>query len=157
MAKLKAGDRIPAFTVPDQDGNPVSSDSLKGRRIILYFYPKDNTPGCTLEACSLRDGREDLRRMGFDVIGISPDTTVSHRKFADKHSLDFTLLSDTDHHLAEAFGVWGEKKFMGRTTTGVLRTTFIIDRDGMIEKIFDKVRTKDHWQQIAEWEAARNK
>ena len=118
--------------------------------MILYFYPKDNTPGCTAEACSLRDGRDTLRRMGFEVVGVSPDSEKSHQGFIAKQGLNFTLLADTDKKIAEAYGVWGEKKFMGRTFMGILRTTFVIDEQGVIEKIFDKVRTKDHFEQIVE-------
>ena len=150
MENLKRGDKAPFFSAPDQDGNVVSLDSLRGRKVILYFYPKDNTPGCTAEACSLRDGRDELAEMGFTVIGVSPDSVVSHDKFRAKHSLNFTLLSDSDKAVANAYVVWGEKKFMGKTVTGVRRTTFVIDENGIIEKIFDKVDTKNHWQQIAD-------
>lgn len=150
MAILKAGDRVPQFEVYDQDGNMVTSDSLRGRKVILYFYPKDNTSGCTLEAQNLRDGRKVLADMGFDIIGVSPDSQKSHQGFICKHSLNFRLLADTDKTLAKAFGVWAEKKLYGRTYMGILRTTFVIDADGVIEKVFEKVDTKNHWQQIAE-------
>lgn len=150
MAMLKVGDKIPQFEVLDQDGNTVTSSSLLGKRTILYFYPKDNTSGCTLEAQSLRDGRRELSEMGFDIIGVSPDSQKSHKGFICKHSLNFPLLADTEKTVAQAFGVWAEKKMYGRTYMGILRTTFIIDPDGVIEKVFEKVDTKNHWKQIAE-------
>lgn len=150
MAMLKVGDKIPQFEVLDQDGNTVTSSSLSGKRTILYFYPKDNTSGCTLEAQSLRDGRRELSEMGFDIIGVSPDSQKSHKGFICKHSLNFPLLADTEKTVAQAFGVWAEKKMYGRTYMGILRTTFIIGPDGVIEKVFEKVDTKNHWKQIAE-------
>lgn len=150
MTRLKAGDPAPAFEGKDQDGNMRRLADYSGKKLILYFYPKDNTPGCTAEACSLRDGRDELRRLGFEVVGVSPDSEKSHRGFIEKQGLNFTLLSDPDKKIANAYGVWGEKKFMGRTGMGILRTTFVIDGQGVIEKVFDKVRTKDHFEQIAE-------
>lgn len=150
MAKLSIGDAVPEFVSTTQDGAPFTSANLKGRRTVLYFYPKDNTSGCTLEAQSLRDGREQLASMGFDIVGVSPDSEKSHRNFCDKHSLGFTLLADTDHSVCEAFGVWAEKSMYGRKYMGVLRTTFVIDENGLVEKIFDKVDTKNHYRQIAE-------
>ena len=150
MTQLKIGDKAPLFTGTDQDGKSISLSDFRGRKVILYFYPKDNTPGCTAEACSLRDGQAELQRMGFEVIGVSPDSVKSHQGFIAKQGLNFTLLADTDKKIAEAYGVWGEKKFMGRTFMGILRTTFVIDEQGVIEKIFDKVRTKDHFEQIVE-------
>lgn len=149
MTRPAAGDQAPDFEALSQSGEKVSLSGLKGRKVILYFYPRDNTPGCTLEAKSLRDGREELRKMGFEIIGVSPDSVRSHCGFAEKHSLGFVLLSDPDKKIAEAYGAWGEKKFMGRTVTGILRTTFIIDEAGRIERVIDKVDTKNHWQQIA--------
>ena len=150
MAKLSIGDAVPEFVSTTQDGAPFTSANLKGRRTVLYFYPKDNTSGCTLEAKSLRDGREQLASMGFDIVGVSPDSEKSHRNFCDKHSLGFTLLADTDHSVCEAFGVWAEKSMYGRKYMGVLRTTFVIDENGLVEKLFDKVDTKNHYRQIAE-------
>lgn len=148
MAKLSAGDTVPEFAATTQDGTPFTSADLKGRRTILYFYPKDNTSGCTLEAKSLRDGREELARMGFQIVGVSPDSEKSHRNFCAKHDLNFTLLADTDHSVCEAFGVWAEKSMYGRKYMGVLRTTFIIDEDLKIEKVFEKVETAKHYEQI---------
>lgn len=148
MGDLRVGDIAPQFSAPDQNGATVTLDSFAGRKVILYFYPKDNTPGCTAEACSLRDGRDELAAMGFAIVGVSPDSVKSHLNFQEKHGLNFTLLSDPDKAIAKAYGVWGEKKFMGRTVTGIIRTTFVIGEDGRIEKIFDKVRTKDHFEQI---------
>ena len=150
MTQLKIGDKAPLFTGTDQDGKSISLSDFRGRKVILYFYPKDNTPGCTAEACSLRDGRTELQRMGFEVIGVSPDSVKSHQGFIAKHGLNFPLIADADKSIAAAYGVWGEKKFMGRTYMGILRTTFVIGPDGTIEKIFDKVNTKDHFTQIVE-------
>lgn len=148
MAKLAVGDWAPDFKSTDQDGNTVLSSDLKGHRTILYFYPKDLTSGCTLEAQSLRDGKAELVKMGFRIIGVSPDSEKSHRNFCDKHELNFTLLADTDHSVCEAFGVWAEKSMYGRKYMGVVRTTFVIDAEGRIEKIFEKVDTKNHYLQI---------
>lgn len=147
---LKIGDKAPAFEAPDQNGETRRLSDYAGKKLILYFYPKDNTPGCTAEACSLRDGRAVLQERGFEVVGVSPDTVQSHQRFIEKKELNFTLLSDPEHRVAEAYGVWGEKKFMGRVSMGILRTTFVIGTDGVIEKVFEKVRTADHFQQILE-------
>ena len=146
--QLKIGDAAPAFSAEDQNGNAVTSGDFPGKKIILYFYPKDNTSGCTAEACSLRDGYPQLVRQNFVVLGVSPDGGASHRRFIDRNSLPFTLLADNDHKIAEAYGVWGEKKMYGRSYMGMLRTTFVIDAAGKIEKIFAKVDTKDHFNQI---------
>ena len=150
MEALKVGDVAPGFTAKDQNDNEISLSDYAGRRVILYFYPKDNTPGCTAEACSLRDGKSELEKMGFTIIGVSPDSGKSHRNFIEKHSLNFTLLADGDHTVAEAYGAWGLKKFMGREYMGIMRRTFVIDGQGRIEKIFDKVDTKRHFEQIAD-------
>ena len=147
---LNIGDKAPAFKGVDQNGKEISSESLTGKKIILYFYPKDNTPGCTAEACSLRDGYTELKKRGFEIVGVSPDSEESHRKFSGKNNLRFPLIADTDKSIAQAYGVWGLKKFMGREYMGILRTTFIIDGNGMIEKIFTKVNTKNHFEQIAD-------
>ena len=151
MGKLKIGDKAPAFEVFTQNGDTVTLDSLRGRRAILYFYPKDNTSGCTLEAKSMRDGKAALAEAGYEIYGISPDSQRSHQNFCAKHELNFTLLSDTEKRMAEAFGVWVEKKMYGRSYMGIQRTTFIVDEQGVIEHIFEKVDTKNHYQQILDW------
>ncbi|WP_290541149.1 thioredoxin-dependent thiol peroxidase [Alistipes sp.] len=148
MTQLQVGEMAPDFKSTTQDGEPLTLADLKGQRTILYFYPKDNTSGCTLEAQSLRDGKAELERMDFRIIGVSPDSEKSHRNFCDKHALNFTLLSDSDHSMCEAYGVWAEKSMYGRKYMGVLRTTFVIDAEGRIEKIFTKVDTKNHYRQI---------
>ena len=148
MTQLQAGDMAPDFKSTTQDGAALTLADLKGQRTILYFYPKDNTSGCTLEAKSLRDGRAELPRMGFRIIGVSPDSEKSHRNFCAKHDLNFTLLADTDHSVCEAYGVWAEKSMYGRKYMGVLRTTFVIDAEGRIEKVFTKVDTANHYRQI---------
>ena len=148
MSKLAVGDPAPDFRSTTQDGLPLTLADLRGQRTILYFYPKDNTSGCTLEARSLSAGQAELERMGFRIIGVSPDSATSHCGFREKEGLRFTLLADTDKQVCEAFGVWVEKSMYGRTYMGVKRTTFVIDADGRIEKIFDKVDTRNHYEQI---------
>ena len=148
MATLKIGDKAPEIQANDQHGKPVSLKEYAGKQVILYFYPKDDTPGCTAEACNLRDNYDDLLKQGFDVIGVSPDEEKKHLKFIEKYQLPFRLVADTDKKVAEAYGVWGLKKFMGKEYMGVNRTTFIIDVDGKIGKIIDKVETKNHTAQI---------
>lgn len=151
MGKLKIGDKAPTFEVFTQNGDIVTLDSLRGKRTILYFYPKDNTSGCTLEAKSMRDGKAALAEAGYEIYGISPDSQRSHQNFCAKHELNFTLLSDTEKTMAEAFGVWVKKKMYGRSYMGIQRTTFIVDEQGRIEHIFEKVDTKNHYQQILDW------
>lgn len=148
MAELKIGDMAPDFSGTTQDGATISLSELKGTRTVLYFYPKDNTSGCTLEAKSLRDGKEELARRGFRIIGVSPDSERSHQNFCSKHDLNFTLLADTDHSICEAFGVWAEKSMYGRKYMGVKRTTFLLNEEGRITHIFDKVKTATHFEQI---------
>ena len=148
MAKLNVGDMAPDFTGLTQEGNSLSLSDLKGSRIVLYFYPKDNTSGCTLEAKSLRDGTAGLAERGYRIIGVSPDSERSHQNFCAKHDLNFTLLADTDHSICEAFGVWAEKSMYGRKYMGVVRTTFLLDEEGRITHIFNKVKTAEHYQQI---------
>ena len=148
MAKLNVGDMAPDFTGLTQDGNSLSLSDLKGSRTVLYFYPKDNTSGCTLEAKSLRDGKAELAARGYRIIGVSPDSERSHQNFCAKHDLNFTLLADTDHSICEAFGVWAEKSMYGRKYMGVVRTTFLLDEEGRITHIFNKVKTAEHYQQI---------
>lgn len=139
---------MPDFEVVDQDGNKVSSKDLTGKRTIIYFYPKDNTSGCTAEACNLRDNHAALVARGYNVIGVSKDSAASHRKFADKYDLPFTLLSDTSTQMLQAFGAWGEKKMYGKTVMGTIRRTFIFDENGVLERIIEKVDTKNHASQI---------
>lgn len=148
MAEIKLGDMAPEFTSTTQDGTSISLSDLKGSRTVLYFYPKDNTSGCTLEAKSLRDGKEELSRRGYRIIGVSPDNERSHQNFCSKHELNFTLIADTDHSVCEAFGVWAEKSMYGRKYMGVKRTTFLLDEEGRITHIFDKVKTATHFEQI---------
>lgn len=150
MSHLKPGDKAPEFAGVDQDGAPVSLKDHAGRKLVLYFYPKDDTPGCTAEACSLRDGHDALQRAGYAVLGVSPDKPAKHRKFIDKYALPFRLLADEDHAVAEAYGAWGRKKFMGREYDGILRSTFLIDEKGIIERVITDVRTKDHAAQVLE-------
>jgi thioredoxin-dependent peroxiredoxin len=148
MTKLSIGDRAPDFSVNNQNGEIVSLKSLKGRKVVLYFYPKDNTPGCTVQACNLRDNYQDLLDAGYAVFGISPDTEKKHQNFIAKFDLPFDLLADTEKEMLEAYGVWGEKKMYGRTYMGVFRTTFVLDENGVIVEIISKVKTKDHSAQI---------
>ena len=152
MTHLKIGDKAPEINAVDQDGNTVSLSNYKGKKVVLYFYPKDNTPGCTVESCNLRDNYDDLISKGFDVIGVSADSEQSHLKFIKRFSLPFTLIADTDKKVLNDYGVWGEKKFMGRTYMGIHRNTFIISETGAIEDIIEKVKTKNHVQQILESE-----
>ena len=149
------GYQLEDFTVKTEAGVDFTLADLKGSPTVLYFYPKDNTSGCTLEAKSLRDGKEELKRRGYKIVGVSPDSVKSHQGFCSKHELNFTLLADTDHTLSEAMGVWQLKRMYGREYMGIVRTTFIIDESGTIVHIFDKVNTANHWQQIAEWAKAQ--
>ncbi|MGD9976729.1 MAG: thioredoxin-dependent thiol peroxidase [Bacteroidales bacterium] len=144
---LKAGDKAPDFSAIDQDEKGISLSDFKGKKLILYFYPKDNTSGCTAEACSLRDGYEGLQNLGLEVAGVSPDSSKSHKAFIQKHVLPFRLIADTEHTIANAYGVWGEKKMYGKSYMGILRTTFVIN-NGIITHVFDKVNTKEHVNQI---------
>ncbi len=148
MMKLKIGDVAPDFSGVDQNGNKLALNQLKGSKVILYFYPKDDTPGCTAEACNLRDNYSDLLNQGFKVVGISADSESSHEKFASKYNLPFPLIPDVNKEIIHAYGVWGPKKFMGKSYEGINRTTFIISEEGKIEKIFEKVKTKAHTEQI---------
>ncbi len=148
MTKIAEGMPAPLFEGRDQDGNVIKLSNYKGKKIILYFYPKDNTPGCTAEACSLRDNYEELIKKGFVVLGVSPDTEKSHKGFAEKFHLPFPLIADPDRKIMTAYGAYGEKMMYGRKVTGVIRTTFIIDEKGLIEKVIKKVDTKEHAPQI---------
>ncbi|MDZ7739567.1 MAG: thioredoxin-dependent thiol peroxidase [Bacteroidales bacterium] len=148
MTKLKEGQEAPFFEGTDQSGNTIRLDDFKGKKLVLYFYPKDNTPGCTKEACNLRDNYKDLLAKEFAIVGVSPDSVKSHQKFAGKYDLPFPLISDTDKKIMSDYGTWGEKKMFGKTSLNVLRTTFVIDEKGIIEKIIKKVDTKAHTEQI---------
>ena len=147
---MTTGDKAPEILGKDQNGNEVRLSDFAGKKLVLYFYPKDNTSGCTAEACSLRDNLPALAGKGYAVVGVSPDSEASHQRFIEKHGLPFTLISDTDHSLAEKMGAWGEKSMYGRKYMGILRTTFIIDPDGNIEHIFGpkQIKTKEHGNQI---------
>lgn len=148
MTQLKEGQKAPFFSGINQKGATITLDQFKGTNLILYFYPKDNTPGCTAESCSLRDGYTDLQNLGFQVVGVSPDSEKSHQGFSQKFSLPFNLIADTEKEILKAYGAWGLKKMYGKEYEGVLRTTFVINGDGVIEKIFTKINTKDHVTQI---------
>jgi peroxiredoxin Q/BCP len=148
MVQLKEGMKAPGFEGIDQNGNTVKLSDFKGKKVVLYFYPKDNTPGCTAEACNLRDNWDSFSDKGFTVIGVSPDNEKSHKGFAGKYSLPFPLIADTSKTILNDYGVWGDKKMYGRSFQGVIRTTFIIDEKGIIEKIITKVDTSGHTKQI---------
>ena len=148
MKKLKEGDPAPAIEAVDQDGNQVSLESYKGKKVVLYFYPKDNTPGCTAEACDLRDNYTEFLEKGYEVLGVSADSQASHQKFISKYQLPFKLISDVDKKVLSDYNAWGEKKMYGKSYMGILRKTFIIDEKGFIEKIIEKVKTKEHSRQI---------
>ncbi|HNQ82234.1 MAG TPA: thioredoxin-dependent thiol peroxidase [Bacteroidales bacterium] len=145
---VKIGDKAPSISALDQNSNAFTLDSLRGSKVILYFYPKDDTPGCTAEACNLRDNYSDLLNRGFKIVGVSTDSVKSHQKFSEKYSLPFPLLADTDKKIVNDYGVWGKKKFMGREYDGTHRVTFVLSEEGTVLKIFDKVQTKEHAQQI---------
>lgn len=145
---LHIGDPAPDFTSTDQNGQPVGLSDYRGKKVVLYFYPKDNTPGCTAQACSLRDNYSDLRSAGYEVLGVSVDDQQSHQKFISKYDLPFTLVADTDMQVAEAYDVWKEKSMYGRTYMGTVRTTFLLDENGIITDILTKIDTKNHAEQI---------
>lgn len=145
---VEVGQKAPDFESKDQDGNTVKLSDYRGKKVVLYFYPKDNTPGCTAQACDLRDNYEALQKAGYEVIGISSDSGKSHQKFIQKFDLPFTLLADEDKSVHEKFGTWVEKSMYGKTYMGTARTTFIIDENGIIAEIIDKVKTKEHTNQI---------
>jgi len=147
---LKIGDSAPQFSVNDQDGNLINLNDFLGKKVILYFYPKDQTPGCTAQSCNLRDHNHELVKAGYVTLGISTDSEKSHQKFISRQNLPFSLLADTELVVHQLYGTWAEKKMYGRTYMGTLRTTFIIDEQGTIEEIIEKVKTKDHTAQIIE-------
>lgn len=148
MTTLEAGDKAPEFSVKDQDGNTVKLSDFKGKKLVLFFYPKASTPGCTAEACNLRDNWERFQEKGYDILGVSADTQKRQSNFKNKYEFPFPLLADEDREVIQAYGVWGPKKFMGKEYDGIHRTTFIIDEDGKIEEVIKKVKTKEHTAQI---------
>lgn len=148
MTSLKIGDKAPHFKGKDQNGKTITLEDFSAKNLVLYFYPKDNTPGCTAEACNLRDNYTALLKAGYAVVGISADNEKNHQKFIEKYNLPFPLIADTDKEILKAYGVWGPKKFMGKTYDGIHRTTFVISKEGIITEIIDKVDTKNHTQQI---------
>lgn len=152
---LEEGHPAPEFTLPSVDGGEISLADFRGRPLVLYFYPKDDTPGCTAQACELRDDMARLEELGASVVGVSPDPVKSHRKFRDKYNLNFPLLADTDHEVAETYGVWKEKSMYGRTYWGVERSTFILDEEGRIEAAWRRVKPKGHAERVVEHLAGR--
>lgn len=148
MTKLKIGDKAPAFTSANEKGEKVSLADYKRKKLVLYFYPKDSTPGCTAEACDLRDNYHTFQAQGYEILGVSPDSVKSHIKFIAKYELPFSLLADEEHVVAEAYGAWGEKSMYGKSYMGILRSTFVINEEGIIEKIIEKVDTKAHTKQL---------
>ena len=148
MSKLNIGDQAPAIDAVDQNGNQITLDQYKGKKVVLYFYPKDMTPGCTAQSCNLSDNYKLLQKKGYDVIGVSCDSIKRHQKFIEKYDLPFNLVSDEDQKVVNDYGVWQLKKFMGREYMGIMRTTFLIDENGVIEDIITKVNTKEHTTQI---------
>ncbi|AXP41390.1 thioredoxin-dependent thiol peroxidase [Haemophilus influenzae] len=151
MNPLSVGNQAPAFTLLNQQEKPVSLNDFRGKKVLIYFYPKALTPGCTTQACGLRDSKSELDELGLVVLGISPDAPKKLAQFIEKKALNFTLLSDPDHQVAAQFGVWGEKKFMGRTYDGIHRISFLINESGNIIQVFDKFKTKDHHQMIIDY------
>ncbi len=148
MGNLTVGDRAPAIDALDQEGKQITLEEYRGKKLVLYFYPRDNTPGCTAESCDLRDHYDQFLQQGFDIIGVSADSEKSHQKFISQHQLPFRLISDTEKKVLQDYGAWGEKKNYGKTYMGILRKTFIIDEEGVIINIIDKVKTKEHSTQI---------
>ncbi len=149
MTHLQIGDPAPEFKLLNQDNEEVSSKDYQGKKLIVFFYPKDNTPGCTAEACSIRDNYVKLKRGGYEILGVSPDSPKKHRNFIEKFDFQYPLLADTDQEMMKAFGIWGPKTFMGKNYIGVHRSTFVIDEEGKIEKIYSKVKTKEHGSNLA--------
>lgn len=148
---LEAGAPAPSFTAKDQDGKTVSLEEYHGRKVILYFYPKDDTPGCTTEACAFRDNLPKFKKIGVDVLGVSVDDEGKHRKFAEKFQLPFRLVADTEKKIVEAYGVWGPKKFMGREYMGTNRVTYLVDEQGVIEKVWPKVKPAQHAEEVLDY------
>ena len=150
MTKLKVGDKAPNFSAKDEQGNTISLSDYKGKKLVIFFYPKASTPTCTTEACNLRDNYEDLKAKGYEILGVSADSAKRQANFKEKHKFPYPLLADEDKEVLKAFDVWGEKKFMGRTFDGIHRVTFVIDENGIIEKVIDNVKAKIHAEQILE-------
>ena len=148
MNMLKVGDKVPDFSAKDQDGNTINLSDYKGKKLVVFFYPKANTPGCTAEACNLRDNYKELQAQGHELLGVSADSEKKQSNFKNKYEFPFPLLADEDHTVINTFGVWGPKKFMGREYDGIHRTTFVIDGEGVVENVIEKVKTKDHAAQI---------
>lgn len=148
MSVLKEGDLAPAIEAKDENGELITLEEYRGKKVVLYFYPRDSTPGCTAEACDLRDNYSQFVEQGFEIIGVSADSELSHIKFKNKHSLPFRLISDVDRKVLQDYGAWGEKRMYGKSFLGIIRKTFIIDEDGFVEKIIEKVKTKEHSKQI---------
>ena len=148
MNMLKVGDKVPDFSAKDQDGNTINLSDYKGKKLVVFFYPKANTPGCTAEACNLRDNYKELQAQGYELLGVSADSEKKQSNFKQKYDFPFPLLADEDHTVINTFGVWGPKKFMGKEYDGIHRTTFIVDGNGVVENVIDKVKTKDHATQI---------
>lgn len=148
MSTLKAGDNAPKFSTKDQDGKLHKLEDYNGKKLVVFFYPKANTPGCTAEACNLRDNYEALQEKGYELLGVSADSPKRQQNFKEKYDLPFPLLADENKEVINGFGVWGKKKMMGKEYEGINRTTFVIDENGKIEKVIDKVKTKDHAEQI---------
>lgn len=151
MNRLQTGDKAPEFTLLDQNENSISLNQFLGKKVLVYFYPKALTPGCTTQACGLRDSKSELDELNVVVLGISPDLPKKLAQFVEKKELNFTLLSDPDHKIAEAFGVWGEKKFLGKTYDGIHRISFLVNEQGVIEQVFDKFKTGEHHQMIVDY------
>ena len=150
MNTLQVGDKVPSFSVTDQDGNSIDSSQFMGNNTVVFFYPKANTPGCTAEACNLRDHYAELQAQGYTLWGVSADSEKKQKNFADKFDLPFPLLADTEHQVLNAFGVWGLKKFMGKEYDGIHRKTFVVNNEGIVTRVIDKVKTKDHAAQLME-------
>lgn len=148
MNMLKVGDKVPDFSAKDQDGNSINLSDYKGKKLVVFFYPKANTPGCTAEACNLRDNYKELQAQGYELLGVSADSEKKQSNFKNKYEFPFPLLADEDHTVINTFGVWGPKKFMGREYDGIHRTTFVVNGDGKVENVIEKVKTKDHAAQI---------
>jgi peroxiredoxin Q/BCP len=148
MNTLKVGDKVPAFSAKDQDGNTIQLSDYSGKKLIVFFYPRANTPGCTAEACNLRDNYSELQAQGFELLGVSEDSEKKQSNFKNKYEFPFPLLADEDHTVIDAFGVWGLKKFMGKEYDGIHRKTFVVDEKGIVSKVIDKVKTKDHAAQL---------